>query len=124
MSRNTDDSNQKATELGKYLNTIRKDRGFTLRQVQEATNNEVSNAYLSQVETGKVKQPSPNMLHSLAELYSVEYTKLMGLAGYIKDSLSRNDTERHGRVATFSDINLSKEEEEALLKYLKFIRSE
>lgn len=110
--------------LGKYLNAIRLDRKMTLRQVEEATQKEISNAYLSQMENNKIKQPSPHILNVLAELYNVEYKKLMELAGYIKEAKMRNDAERHGRVATFADINLSNEEEAALLKYLKFIRSE
>lgn len=124
MTKNTGDPNENTITLGKYLSAIRGDRKLTLRQVEEATGKEVSNAYLSQMENGKVKQPSPNILNTLAELYNVDYKKLMELAGYIKDVSSKSVEERHGRIATFSDMNLSGEEEAALLKYLKFIRSE
>jgi transcriptional regulator with XRE-family HTH domain len=44
---------------------------MTQRQVEEATEKQVSNAYLSQPETGKIQQPSPNILHALAELYAM-----------------------------------------------------
>jgi len=43
---------------------------MSLRQVEEATEKEVSNAYLSQLETGKIVKPSPNILHALARVYS------------------------------------------------------
>jgi len=39
-------SRKSKTTLGKYLASIRKDRGLTLRQVEEASEREVSNAYL------------------------------------------------------------------------------
>ncbi len=44
--------------LGEYLGSIRTDRKLTLRAVEEATNKEVSNAYLSQIENGKIQKPS------------------------------------------------------------------
>lgn len=106
--------------LGKYLASIRSDRKMTLRQVEEATNKEVSNAYLSQIENDKIQKPSPNVLHALAELYAISYPALMEMAGYI--TATRDDTARHGRIATFSEHNLTAAEEAELLDYLKFIR--
>ncbi len=110
------------TPLGSYLASIRADRGLTLRQVEEATNKEVSNAYLSQIENGKVKNPSPNVLSSLAELYGIDFNHLMELAGYIKPEKARKNEQRHGRLPTFSEHNLTPEEEAELMRYLKFMR--
>ncbi|PNG24403.1 helix-turn-helix domain-containing protein [Methylocella silvestris] len=107
--------------LGQYLASIRKDRGMTLREVEEVSKKEVSNAYLSQIETEKIQKPSPNVLHALAEIYKIEYEQLMEMAGYIP--ASRGETERHGRVATFAEHNLTSAEEAELVEYLKFIRS-
>jgi transcriptional regulator with XRE-family HTH domain len=107
--------------LGEYLGSIRTDRKLTLRAVEEATNKEVSNAYLSQIENGKIQRPSPNILYALANLYGVEYDRLMELAGYI--TTTRTDVERHGRAATFSELNLTQTEESELLKYLGYLRS-
>lgn len=109
--------------LGQYLASIRKDRKLTLRQVEEATEKQVSNAYLSQIENDKIRQPSPNILHSLAELYAISFENLMELAGYIVASDARDDAARHGRAATFAEHNLTKEEEEELLNFLEFLRS-
>ena len=36
---------------------------------------------------------------------------------------SRNDDEKHGKIATNSLGNLTREEEDAMLEYLAFIRS-
>jgi HTH-type transcriptional regulator, competence development regulator len=108
--------------LGQYLESIRKDRGMTLRQVEEGTNKQVSNAYLSQIEQNKIQKPSPNVLHALSEFYAIDYEKLMEMAGYIAPSKGRRDDERHGRVATFAEHHLTSAEEAELLDYLKFIR--
>ncbi len=107
--------------LGEYLGSIRTDRKLTLRGVEEATSKEVSNAYLSQIENGKIQKPSPNILYALANLYGVDYDKLMELAGDI--TTTRTDVERHGRAATFSELNLTQNEEAELLKYLGYLRS-
>lgn len=108
--------------LGHYLWDVRNARGMTLRQVEEACN--VSNAYLSQLETGKIKQPSPHILHELAEVYGVSYEVLMKKAGYIKedDTEKKSTRTRKGRVATFAEQELTDKEEEELLKYLAFLR--
>lgn len=108
--------------LGQYLASIRMDRRMTLRQVEEATNKDVSNAYLSQIENDKIQQPSPNVLHALAEIYGIDYADLMERAGHITPTQNRSEGERHGRVATFANHNLTPAEEAALMEYLQFIR--
>jgi len=110
------------SELGGLLADLRTARGFTLRQVEEAADNEVSNAYLSQLEKGKVRKPSPNVLHSLAEVYAVPYESLMEKAGYLLPSGGREGGRRR-RLAAFAIDDLTAEEEEELLKYLAFLRS-
>lgn len=108
--------------LGQYLASIRVDRNLSLRDVEEATSKQVSNAYLSQIENSKIKKPSPNILHALAELYAISFENLMDMAGYIS-ATKRADTERHGRIATFAEHNLTAEEETEMLQYLQFMRT-
>lgn len=108
--------------LGRHLAAIRNDRGYSLRQVAELTTPPVSNAYLSQIEKGKIKQPSPNILHALARLYKTSYEQLMQLAGYITSE--REQDKAHGRAATFAELNLTEAEETMLLEYLKWQRSQ
>ncbi len=107
--------------LGQYLASIRQDRGLTLRDVETQTEKEVSNAYLSQIENDKIKKPSPNVLHALAGVYKISYEQLMQMAGYVVSG--RADDQRHGRIPTFAEHNLSEEEEAKLIEYLLFIRS-
>ena len=109
--------------LGQYLASIRTDRKMTLREVEEATNKQVSNAYLSQIENDRIRKPSPNILHSLAETYAISFENLMDKAGYLMSTTRRSDDNRHGRVATFAEYNLTEDEESELLEYLQFIRS-
>lgn len=107
--------------LGQYLASIRRDRTLTLRDVETATAKEVSNAYLSQIENDKIRKPSPNVLLALSKVYKISYERLMEMAGYVVATKAKG--ERHGRVATFAEHNLSDEEEAELMKYLRFIRS-
>ena len=109
-------------ELGAVLADLRTAKGLSLREVEEATDKAVSNAYLSQLENGKIKKPSPNVLHSLAEVYAVPYEALMEKAGYLMPSKDKASGRRK-RLAAFAIDDLTAEEEEELLKYLAFIRS-
>jgi transcriptional regulator with XRE-family HTH domain len=109
-------------ELGVLLADLRVAKGFSLRQVEEAADKAVSNAYLSQLEKGKIQKPSPNVLHSLAAVYAVPYEALMEKAGYLLPSEGK-DGRRRKRLAAFAIDDLTAEEEEELLKYLAFLRS-
>jgi transcriptional regulator with XRE-family HTH domain len=110
------------SQLGGLLADLRRARGFTLRQVEEATDHAVSNAYLSQLEKGKVQKPSPNVLHSLAAVYAVPYESLMEKAGYLLPSTVAV-SKRRTRLAAFALDDLTPAEEDELIKYLAFIRS-
>jgi len=117
------DAQPKQMTLGEYLTDIRTVKGMTLREVEEASNRDISNAYLSQLEKGHITKPRPNILHSLAEVYGIQYEVLMEKAGYIMSVGVRNPNAKHGRVATFANKNLTNEEEEELLHYLAFLRT-
>ena len=47
----------------------------------------------------------------------------MAKAGYLMPPSGRSDGDRHGRVPTFAEYNLTEEEESELLRFLQFIRS-
>jgi transcriptional regulator with XRE-family HTH domain len=69
-------------DFGQYLRELRRVRRLTLREVEEQSG--VSNSYLSQVEHGRIRQPSPHVLQKLAVAYDVPYERLMARAGYIR----------------------------------------
>ncbi len=110
------------SDLGSLLADLRTAKGLSLREVEEATDRAVSNAYLSQLEKGKIKKPSPHVLHALADVYAVPYEALMEKAGYLLPAKG-GATGRRRRLAAFAIDDLTAEEEEELLKYLAFLRS-
>ena len=71
--------------LAALLRDLRRRRGLTLRQVERATGNTVSNVYLSQLETGKRADPNPRMLVALAKVYGVPTQALFEKAGYVAE---------------------------------------
>jgi transcriptional regulator with XRE-family HTH domain len=107
-------------ELGSILADLRRAKGLTLREVEEETDRAVSNAYLSQLENGRIKKPSPNVLRCLAEVYAVPYESLLEKAGYLLPSDGGVGPRK--RRAIFAIDDLTAEEEEELLKYLAFLR--
>lgn len=107
------------TKLALYLKELRITKSLSLRDVEKATQNEVSNAYLSQLESGKIAKPSPHILEHLAKAYNVSYEDLMVIAGYMRSS----KTKKSG-VAFFNKNDLTADEKEQLLAYLQFIRKQ
>lgn len=106
--------------LGTYLRSLREAKALTLRDVEEKSG--ISNAFVSQIESGKVKHPSPIMLHKLAEIYAVPYEGLLERVGYPVPENSASA----GRSASniFRRLgSISEDEEQLLLDYLSFLRS-
>lgn len=114
--------------LAKYLRDIRAVRGKSLRAVEDATG--ISNAYLSQLERGDATKPSPDKLQELAKFYEVPYTDLMRAAGYLQRTASpmvassaAPPPERLSALqAALMSAPLTPEEEEAVVKYIQFLR--
>lgn len=110
--------------LGDVLRKARSDLNMSQRDVENATGKEVSNAYISQLESGKITRPSPHILYALSAALQISYETLMERAGYISASGLRPAETKHGQAATFAIDNLSAEEEKALLKHLQYLRWE
>ena len=106
---------------GEYIKALRESKGLTLREVEKQT--DISNAYLSQLESSKIKQPSPTMLYKLAELYGVKYEVLMEKVGYPVPQSSLPIGATNAKSVSHRLGNVSNEEELELLEYLKFIRN-
>ncbi|MFZ2067085.1 MAG: helix-turn-helix transcriptional regulator [Xanthobacteraceae bacterium] len=116
ISSNLTDSTDR---FGTLLADARKRKRLTLRAVQDAIG--ISNAYLSQLETGKVQSPSPIVLHKLSELYGIPYATVMQEAGYpLPETVKETDsgTRLAARVG-----ETTQEEEDALVDYIRFLRS-
>jgi transcriptional regulator with XRE-family HTH domain len=112
----------KNPQLSEVLRRLREAKGLSLRQVEKKTG--VSNAYLSQIETGKIGEPSPHILHKLSEVYEISYQDLMKLAGYIKEKEGEHVKDKVMSDVAFSAYSeLSPEEKEEVLTFLNFVRS-
>jgi HTH-type transcriptional regulator, competence development regulator len=108
----------KTQTLAAFIAEARTKVGLTLRAVEKETG--ISNAYLSQLEHGKIQTPAPQNLHKLALLYRVPYEILMELAGYPVPKPTKATREPDtvaGRIGS-----VTKEEEDALVEYLQFLR--
>ena len=123
MAKGTDHPKAVDDSLGAHLARLRKAAGLSLRQVEEATDEEVSNAYLSQLANKKISKPSPNILHALAGVYAASYEDLMKRAGYITSDADASGR-RQAKAATFAIQDLTPDEEKTLIDYLAFIRSQ
>lgn len=112
--------NAEKTAIGVYLRSLRYTISLSLREVQLKTS--VSNAVLSQIESGQVKRPYPTTLYKLSVLYGVPYEDLMDRAGYPAPSRSADSAQ--SAQAVFNRFGtITEDEERELLDYLVFIRS-
>ena len=67
--------------LGDFLKELRERKGVSLKKVEDETG--ISNAYLSQLETGvRQRLPNPDRLKALADYNNVSLQQLLEKAGY------------------------------------------
>ncbi len=71
-----------AESLGEKLAAARAERNWTLREVERRTG--IHNAHLSQIETGAIERPAPNVLWALAAVYELDLRELMRLSGHVE----------------------------------------
>ena len=122
-------------QLAQELRRIREISGSSLRAVEKATG--ISNAYLSQLEHGSAKNPSPKKLAKLAEFYQVPYEMLMELAGYLGNQVQEATPNKEAVFARGSgssrkpssleialmNAKLGEEEEKLVAEYVAFLSS-
>ena len=60
--------NEEPKQMADNFKQMRIEKGMTLREVEKATG--ISNSYLSQLETGKIKKPSYSVVTQLNALYA------------------------------------------------------
>jgi len=108
--------------LGDELRTVREVRKLSLRDVEGATG--ISNAYLSQLENDKIRKPSPHFLSKLANLYDISYETVMQSAGYVAPKEKPEGPKTMAGELLWRQFDLSAEEEQKLVEFLQFIRSQ
>lgn len=107
-----------AETLGRVLAAARVQRGWSLREVERLTG--ISNAHLSQIETGSITRPDTYLLWTLADTYELDFDGLMLLAGRIEP--------RTGNRASLTGVafktlqSLTPAEQEEALRLIEDIR--
>lgn len=106
-------------DLGEYLRNARQNKKMSLRAVEKETG--ISNPYLSQLESGKIQQPSPTVLHKLADLLGIDYSTAMRLAGYPVPATPAASPRENSLAARLGPV--TDDEAGRLEEYLAFLRS-
>lgn len=108
--------------LGITLKAARKNLGLTLVQVENSL--QISNAYLSQLENDKIKNPSANILYKLSKLYKIPLNDLLASAGIIEKK-EEEEVNQHNdfveRIA-FSSEDFTPEERQEVLRFLEYLK--
>ena len=109
--------------LGTTLKDARKNIGLTLRQVEDMIG--ISNAYLSQLENDKIKNPSVNILSKLSSLYKVSLKTILSNANMINKKEVKEEEENlnFAQKIAFRAEHLTEQERNDVLRYLEFIKS-
>jgi HTH-type transcriptional regulator, competence development regulator len=108
-----------APSFGAVIRQAREVRGLSAVDAARAAG--ISAAYLSKLENGGVKKPSPHVLHQLSEALAVPYADLMRLNGYRLPGDAAGPAGDTVAVALFAD--LSDDERDELLEYLAWYRT-
>lgn len=112
----------KGNDFGRYLKETREKLGLSLRKVQELSHGSVHNAYLSQIENGRTKNPNPDLLAAIANVYGLDFWNLVYRAGWpIPREEPKGDKRWHG--SPLKDLmDLSDAEMEELLDFAGYLR--
>ncbi len=78
------------------LRQRRRELGLSIRQIEDRS--EVSNAYISQIESGKRPSPHPNILKKLAPAYELSIEDIMKMFGYLNNSEEEKEEMRIDRL--------------------------
>lgn len=109
------------SKLGDHLKASRKATGLSLRGVEAKT--QITNGYLSQIESNTVERPSPNVLFKLSEVYGIDYVDLMRRAGHhVPRSTPAEKPNALAGIPLRALEELTEEEAAELRNYLAFIR--
>jgi len=104
-------------KLQDLLSEARRVKGVSLREVERATG--ISNAYVSQLETGAVAEPSPRKLLALSEYFGISYGLLMNACGYV---LPEQRMDMQNSATEFMGERLTIDESAAVAAFLHELR--
>jgi HTH-type transcriptional regulator, competence development regulator len=105
-------------ELRRLLSERRRKLGLSLRDVEEKTG--IKNAHLSQIETGAIERPAPNLLYELAVAYQLDFKTLMRHAGHTKRTSANRGAMLNAAFRALDE--LSPAQQAAAVEYLESLR--
>lgn len=105
-------------ELSRLLAQRRRDRGLSLRDVEEETG--IKNAHLSQIETGAIDRPAPNLLYELSVAYDLDFKKLLRLAGHTPGTSTKRGVMLNAAFRALDELTPSQQAE--AVAYLEGLR--
>jgi transcriptional regulator with XRE-family HTH domain len=105
------------SELGTFIREKRGLRDFSIRRLAELA--DVSHTEIKRIEDGVRKQPSPQVLRSIAAALNVPYEEIMAAAGYIDIQPNVIVAAQATETEDLTDEELSKVKE-----YIAFIRGQ
>ena len=112
---------QSRPPVGNVLRRARLHRQLSLREVERRIGR--SNAYLSQIERGLIKQPDPVVLLNLAELYGLNFETLATWADWVPDDPGLSDAYPRDSTAVLvrQIMELDAHERVSVLRYVDSI---
>lgn len=117
-----------------YLRSIRKARGYTMRQVVETVQeairkntlekqSNISRGYLSQLEAGRYANLSPYKLKAIAHVYNIPYELLMNKAGYLDETSNKVKEDATFTLMLKEVSGMTRKEKQTVLEYIEFVKS-
>uniref|UniRef100_UPI003D816C56 helix-turn-helix domain-containing protein n=1 Tax=Bacillus siamensis TaxID=659243 RepID=UPI003D816C56 len=109
-------------ELSTYLKAKRRQNNMT--QTELANRTGLTSAYISQIENGKRKKPSPAVIKKLAKILSIPNIEVMRLLEFIAEETdeSRNVQEPTKNLQLFDITGLSEKDVEHIQEQIDLLK--
>jgi transcriptional regulator with XRE-family HTH domain len=102
--------------LQETVKAARLKRRWSLRQAERETG--IHNAHLAQIESGAIAKPDHNVLFALATTYSLDFERLLRLAGHIGRSAAPLRRSPYGAVAWKALTELDQSEQREVVRFI------
>ncbi len=127
-------SHEEFRDLADYLYYLRTHRGFSMRDVEIAAKELlrkkfikkeglISYAYVSNIESRRVNNPSPIILRTLALIFGVDQEMVLEKAGYLDKKRSKIEEDVAFTLMLKEVPRMTDDEKQSLLDYIDFVKS-
>lgn len=82
----------------------------------------IHNAHLSQIESGIIARPDPNILFTLATAYGLDYDELLRQAGHIQPTQAGERKSPYGAVAWKVLSEMDEDEQREVVEFMSEIK--